>query len=695
VSEPKLTHNGRFTRFHNGSKLTLVHRFFLATRRLRLFLVFASGCASTAPSIHAQEPAQRPAAAQAVKSAQDKQPELPAQIELLETRVRFEANGDSRKEVHTRVHINNELGVRQFARLNFDHNRSFQQIELPLVRITQASGGTVDILPSAISDQPHPTVVNAPAYQDVRVKSVRILGLEPGDTLEYRVMTTTTNHPLAPDFWLEHSFDRSGVVSQEIFELDLPASRAAQLLTSAAAHDYQTARTDEGSDARLVYRWKRPPATSETVQAVLGPPISWIESDVALTTFGSWAAFQVVLQKSYKSVLPFTTQAKATTLTRGSGTPEDKLRALYNFVSKEIHIVDLPLDSTGFRSRAAESILSSGYATPEEKCTLLSALAMSVGLRAQPAFTLSGTAPLSAPPVPSILRHGLVMASFKDRNIWLDPSVEVAPFAMIASNMRGRAVVPLYPPTAIGFLANVPKDLPFPGTQHVKIDATLKPDGALAARVQYTMRGDTELLLRVAFHQAPKDKWKEVAQLLALSDGFRGTVTNVTASDPYATREPFAVEYEITQRKFVDWSKPVRIPALLPLVGLPDPPANSAAGSPSSPINLGTPLEVQTRVTLHVPPDTSIRAPVGTSVEREYATFSSEYSARNLTLTAERHIKFLRREIPAAHTADYAAFVRSVQNDQAQEFTLERRDSAPSTRAIPAKQPGASSVSRP
>src|SRR5205085_10235774 len=144
-------------------------------------------------------------------------------IELLETKYRFETNGDSRKEVHTRVHINNELGVHQFARLNFDFNRSFQAIEIPLVRITHASGGIADILPSAITDNPNPAVVDAPAYHDVRVKSVRILGLQPGDLLEYRVITTTTHHPLAPDFWLDHTFDRSGIVTEEIFALDLPA----------------------------------------------------------------------------------------------------------------------------------------------------------------------------------------------------------------------------------------------------------------------------------------------------------------------------------------------------------------------------------------------------------------------------------------------------------------------------------------
>src|SRR5260370_32237676 len=89
--------------------------------------------------------------------------------------------------------------------------------------ISPPSGGTSDILPSAIPDQPNPAVVNAPAYHDVRVKSVRILGLPPGDDLEYRIITTTTQHPLAHDFCLDHSFDRTAIVSQEIFELDLHA----------------------------------------------------------------------------------------------------------------------------------------------------------------------------------------------------------------------------------------------------------------------------------------------------------------------------------------------------------------------------------------------------------------------------------------------------------------------------------------
>jgi len=172
------------------------------------------------------EPVERTAKEKAAAPEKDaSKPELPFQIQLLETHVRFEINGDSRKEVHTIVKINNVLGAHQFARLTFDYNRAFQQVEIPLVRVSHANGGTSELLPSAVTDALNPAVEKFPAYQDVRVQSVRILGLQEGDTIEYRVISTTTKHPLAPDFWLEHTFDHSGQVLEEIYELDFPASR--------------------------------------------------------------------------------------------------------------------------------------------------------------------------------------------------------------------------------------------------------------------------------------------------------------------------------------------------------------------------------------------------------------------------------------------------------------------------------------
>jgi uncharacterized protein DUF3857 len=624
---------------------------------------------------------------------------LPAEIELLETQIRFETNGSSRKEVHARVKINDELGVRQFGRLNFDFNRAFQQVEIPSVLITHTSGGTVDVLPGAITDQPNPAVVDAPAYQDVRVKSVRILGLEPGDTLEYRVVTTTKNHPRAPDFWFEHSFDRSGVVRKEICVIDLPASLAptvahwgdnmpqsqgrAVMSSGVPTPEPSIQRQTVANEERVLYRYevedgsKTLTGNSNTdadlpwpdVQVGFMPPIgapSW-----AWISHGLYAVFVP------HNPLPAQVVELAQKLIAGARTDDQKTERIYDFVSQKIKTVDLPLGATGFHLRPTADVAASGYAIQEDKVELFMALAAAAKVYAGNPLLIGPSKQLHAfIPTPSGFAHILLWIDMKI----LDPSLEVAPFGMLPASYRGSEALNVGPMEEAHdghslVLTQVPKDLPFASSQKVRVDAAIDRRGTLSAKAQYAMRGDNELLLRVTFHRTPKEKWNEVAQLLALSDGFRGEVSNVATSDPYETHGAFTVGYEITQPKFVDWSrKPVRIPALLPLLGLPEPAAKAAAGSAAKPIDLGTPLGVEVSMTFLLPPGTTARVPTGTSVERDFATYTSQYSAKGSTLTASRHLNFILREIPADRAADYNAFLQAVQNDESQTFVLERKE---------------------
>jgi hypothetical protein len=373
-------------------------------------------------------------------------------------------------------------------------------------------------------------------------------------------------------------------------------------------------------------------------------------------------------------------RAKALELTKRARSNTEKLETIYDFVAQKITTVGLPLGSTGFKPRPATEVLSSGYATPEDKFVLFATLSTALELRAVPALT--GYCDSKAEPRPSVFSHLLISAGDAEKQFWLDPGLEVAPFGMISPVPKKCAFL-----LNRGFSAPSSADHawqpltgqpPFAAVQHVSVDATLAPDGTLTAKLRYTMRGENELLLRMAFHQSPREQWNDVAQLLSLSDGFRGKVASVRASEPYATKEPFTVEYEIIQAKFVDWSKrPVRIPAILPLLGLPDPPAQSAASGNSSTIELGTPLEVETQTTLHLPAETSTEVPTGTSVERDYAAFSSRYDVQNGVITASRHIIFRARQLPLSRAADYNAFIRAVQNDQSQIFTLTRPNAAP------------------
>ncbi len=665
----------------------------MVRRVTSLFLLLCVTASFARPRAGAQSGAPAPKAPVTAraqeKPAEQTQPQTPAQIELLETHYRFEADGSSRKEVHTVVKINSELGVRQFARLNFDYNRAFQSVEIPMVRVTHSSGGTADVLPSAITDNPNPAVVDAPAYQDVRVKSVRILGLEPSDTLEYRVITNTfSQHPLAPEFWLAHSFDRSGVVGKESFTLDLPAVRQVQVHSNPATPPDLREADAPKHPGREIYSWHRDAHMNESLQA----PADGDGADLAITTFGSWDALSVRLANLVSpnhtneggSAISPEAAKKAAELTRSVQDAAAKIGALYDFVSQKIITIDLPLGATEFRTRSDAEILSSGYGTPEDKFRLFSDLAHASSFPVQ--ASLAGAPELAEkqPPYPSVFTKLLTMTSAEDIKkccarpaVWLDLSAEVAPFGLISSAYRGKRAFSLDYWTSQdivgGDWTTVPIDPPFAASQRVSVDASVDAEGKLTAKVKYVMRGDNELLLRVTFHETPRGKWKDVAQLLSLADGFRGKIENVSASDPYATRDPFTVEYEISQAKFVDWAKkPVRIPAILPLVGLPDPPAAAGAA-----IELGTPLEVGTEGTLMLPEGFTATAPIGTTVTRDYATFSSKYAAagtagKAITLTASRRINFFTRELPGERAADYRAFLRAVQNDEAQTFTLSK-----------------------
>jgi uncharacterized protein DUF3857 len=682
--------------FYTAFEHTMGHRRKLSVSCLYTiagFFLFAFAVQLVPGQESAPKPPDEPAPKSARRAGPPEKVQNPAQIELLETKVRFETNGNSRKEVHAIVKINSELGVRQFARLNFDFNRSFESVDIPLVHITHANGGTADILPGAITDQPNPAVVNAPVYQDVRVKSLRILGLQPGDTLEYRVVRTVSHHPLAPNFWLDHSFDRTGLVTQEIFHLDLPGNLTSTttigpegIWNGVLPVVYATVpwtgfhNTGEGSLVRSVYEWEIPAAWK-----LPAPMDNQGKStpDVVVTRFGSWGELVGRLGSHLQSLTDadrIVATDRLRSLDPASKTAESKLRAAYDLISRTLKTVDLPLGVTGFQSRRIAEILDSGYATPEEKCSLLAHFATVAGIKAE--IVLVGapeTEKQFARPTP--FQHVFVIATEKKKRIALDPSLEVAPFGVISSEFRGKAALSLTLFDGGDFTSAswqpLPTDLPFPASQNVNVDATLTADGGLGAKVHYSMRGDNELVLRVAFHQTAKEKWKEVAQLLSITDGFRGQVTSVNASDPYATKEPFTVDYELEQPKFVDWSKKtVRIPALLPQLGLPDAPAKPASGAATAPIELGTPLEVETQMTLHLPAGTIAQTPTGTSVERDYATYSSQYSAKGSALTASRHIHFLLRQIPGTRAADYNAFLRAVQSDEAQDFSLERPETA-------------------
>ncbi|MFI5127619.1 MAG: tetratricopeptide repeat protein, partial [Candidatus Acidiferrales bacterium] len=258
----------------------------------------------------------------------------------------------------------------------------------------------------------------------------------------------------------------------------------------------------------------------------------------------------------------------------------------------------------------------------------------------------------------------LVVTAGKDV-LWMDPSSDVLPFRMLLPNLRGKQAL-IASAAAVPHFAETPEALPFPSKQTVEITGRVSSLGRLVARIRYTLRGDNEVALRMAFHRAPEAEWKQVAQTMATLDGLQGEVTDAKPSGPTATHDPFTLDFILVNENFLDWSQEKTLLALpLPTFGMPDPPENSAQS-----VVLGNPLDVTAKLTLTLPVNDSAQIPVGAGVARDYAAYRSSYSAQEHVVTAERTLRFLQREVPASRRADYLAFQHAVESDENQGVTV-------------------------
>ncbi|HXZ19682.1 MAG TPA: DUF3857 domain-containing protein [Candidatus Acidoferrales bacterium] len=627
---------------------------------LSLLVALFSSAGGTAQEKPATPPQTPPTAPTATPQKSPDYSQEPLVVEFLSTRAKFENNGTGRIEMESRIRIQNDAGARALGELVFAYNSAAESLEISYARVRRADGSTEEAPAGNVQDLAAQAVRDAPLYSDAREKHVTVPRVRPGDTVEYQVIEII-QQPLIPgQFWFEHDFEKNAITLEQRLTLDVPAERALKIASSPGLN----LRTEE-ANGRRIYSWA---ASHKARTVTANGPKPADQPDVRMSTFSSWeelgAWFQSVMHTG-AAVTP-EIQKKADELTQAAKMPEEKLEALYDYVALDFHSVSLAFGAARFEPHAVAAILKTGYADSIDKHALFAALAAAEGLRADAALVNSQRTVDTEVPSPAAFDHVITRVSTGSKVIWLDTTTEVAPFGFLISALRHKQALDIPSEGAAAF-AETPADPPFPVHQVWQLEGSVSELGKLDAHVHYTLRGDNEVLLRLAFLRTPQAKWGELGQAIAASDGLRGDVNEVKPSDLKDTRHPFTLDYHVAVSGFFDWtSKRAQVAPPVPPLALPD--ATPSAG----PLVLGSPAEVSIEMKLAVPARFSARAPVATSVARDYGEYRSSYSATAGVLSATRTLNIRQREIPAASAADYALFFhRAVRNDEAQSFTLE------------------------
>ncbi len=597
-------------------------------------------------------------------------------IEQMHSRYRFEADGTGRKETIARIRIQSEAGVQQWGQLQEGYNSASERVEIPYVRVVKEDGTIVKAGEDAVQDLSAPVQREAPVYTDYRQKHITVPGLRPGEVLEYDMVTIIHTPLAAGQFWSDYEFDDTNIDLDETLDVDVPANRPLKLKCKPGKDPTITEQ-----NGRRIYHW----ASSHRVREddkdrdkdkkkkKHRPEDD--RPDVQLTTFESWeqiGRWYAQLEKDRRMPTP-EVRSKAEELTKGLTTDNDKIEALYDYVSKNFRYVSLSLGLSRYQPHPAADVLHNQYGDCKDKHTLLTSLLEAEGWKANSVLINSSRKLDPDMPSPSQFDHVITMLPLGNREIWMDTTAEVAPFRLLAYTLRNKQAL-VIPPVDAGnkvapHLALTPADTPMPDYERSEIDGKVNDIGKLEAHVHYEFRGDEELLLRSVFRRVPESNWQKVAE--NINSGLGGEVSHLVVSDPAATREPFTMAYDVSKPNFLDWSKK-KTQIVLPLVQFSLPDVDDDQSDPDAePLKLGPKGEYSYKIKLEFPAKYTAHAPLAFSLKRDYAEYQATYQLQGNIFTAGRTLILHQDDLPVARAGDYTSFRRAVGSDLAQQLAVE------------------------
>jgi tetratricopeptide (TPR) repeat protein len=613
-------------------------------------------------------------------SAQSDHTQEASVVELVSTKLTFENDGTSTQETKARVHIQSDAGVQSFGLLTFGYQGATQTVEIDDVHVQKLDGTVVTTPPDNIQDLDAGITRAAPFYSDLREKHVAVKGLSAGDTLEYQVRWHMTK-PLAPgQFWYEGDFEQVETVLDERLQISVPRDRPLKMKSPL----FSPVVTEEGG--RRIYTWKTAnlkDRSSENEGGALDTALGRLRPpDVQLSSFQSWdevGRWYGGLQQERVQPSP-EIRAKAADLTKGATETASALHTIYDYVSTKFRYIGVAFGIGRYQPHSAADVLSNQYGDCKDKHTLLASLLQAAGVTAYPAL-ISTTHKLD-PDVPSPAQFDHVISVIPQGKdfLWLDTTTEVGPFGYLSISLRDKQAL-VIPNDKPAMLLTTPSDPPFQSSLTFKIDGKLNDNGTLDAKMEHTSRGDSEVMLRSAFRQVQQSQWKELIQGISYNLGFAGTVSDVSASAPEATGEPFRFSYTYNRKDYPDWSThQITVPGLsFAMPQVKDDEAHS-----KDPIWLGPPTEISSDSKVELPPGYAPELPMSVILVRDYAEYHASYTQDHGVLISQRRMVIKLREVPSGERDDYKKFTKSVLDDANRYIVL--LSSSASSRAIPTVQ---------
>ncbi|MDE3179374.1 MAG: DUF3857 domain-containing protein [Acidobacteriota bacterium] len=617
------------------------------------------------------------------QASSDKAESLPknAVVEQLHIVYRFQNDGTGEIIDTSRIRILTELGLKMYGAVYVPYSSEMESLKIDYLRTIKAGGSSIPADASKAIDITPPVTRAAPMFSDVKMKVLVAPQVQVGDAIEFQYTRTIRTPYMPGNFWVTYSLLRMNPIDSGTVVLDVPAGRQLSFESDPCFH---YTKAEEGG--RTTYTWQisnlQPPKDLFAPR----PPL------FAASTLNSWkqvADWYTNLQSQTSPADP-AIAALAAKLTAGKTAPEQKLDAIYAYVSERIRYVALEFGIGGFKAHAAPVVLNNGYGDCKDKSGLLAALLNAAGIKAYPALVNAATGVLDeGAPMPSQFNHVMTVALLNGKPIWLDSTMETAPPGVLSPLVLGKQALLAEP--GVDRLVPVPLSPPAFEPSIASASGNINSSGALTLAGNVQFEGLGGALMRRLFRLQDKNQLNKAMKAMARYEVPGATVSKSSSSDPNDLAGAFKFQLTLTKDSFLDLLEKNEAIPLPRLIITPnqwaaalerakedkkDQSTSGCASGQRNDIKLYGPLETKETLDLAIPAGYQVELPEPIQVTRPYGSYTSAYSFAGGHVVVHRDLNVKVLQIPLAEMQSLQNFQDLINDDLGQSLTLRRTGEA-------------------
>ncbi|MDD5431688.1 MAG: DUF3857 domain-containing protein [Candidatus Omnitrophica bacterium] len=371
-------------------------------------------------------------------------PQAGALVLLADESIEVTQQNTQVSQMHYAVKILNERGKEDYSETQIEYDSTFEKVELEYARTIKPDGVITEVGSRHIRDVSK--YLNFPLYSNARVYIISFPEVVEGAVIEYKVKIYRNQLVNKKDFVLAYSLKAKDPIINAAFNLRIPKERKLNIKILNEKYNDSGANLNPlvtEKEGFKIYDWNFK-SLPQIVPESNMPPAVEINPALLLSTFESWdelykwwwslAKDKIVANDEIKS--------KVAELIKNKTTPEEKIRAIYNYCAQKVRYVAVEYGQAGFEPHKAEVCFRNKYGDCKDKAILLTTMLKLADISASPVLIATKEDYNLNEDFPSMLfNHAIACVFLNDKIIFMDPTAETCAFGDLPPSDQERRVI--------------------------------------------------------------------------------------------------------------------------------------------------------------------------------------------------------------------------------------------------------------